>query len=68
MYKKTKTFYVCDYCGEEYPTETGAVMCEGNHIKIKKIESACYKVAKKLPEQIVIEFEDGETVAYSRHF
>ena len=66
MYTQTKTTYICQYCGEEYPTETGAIMCEGNHIKIKGIESACYKVAQKLPELITGEFEDGETVFYER--
>lgn len=62
----TKTFYACQYCDETYSTETDAIKCENNHAKIKGIESACYKIAQKLPEQITVEFEDGETVVYER--
>ena len=68
MYTQTKTTYICQYCGEEYPTETGAIKCENNHAKIKGIESACYKIAKKLPEQITVEFENGETEVYERRW
>ena len=62
--------YICEICGTEYKEEARAVECEKNHKKPKKI-AQCNYTAKSfdntgLPSSVLIKFDSGEEVKYSR--
>lgn len=62
--------YVCEICGTEYKEKLRATDCEKNHKKPKKIKSCKYNPKSSdntgLPSSVMIEFDDGTEVKFSR--
>ena len=62
--------YICEICGTEYKEKARATECEKNHKKPKKIDKCNYTPKSSdntgLPASVVIEFDSGEKVKYSR--
>lgn len=62
--------YQCEYCKTEYMDKNQCMECENNH-KIKpKIANMCYDSYNSdhsgYPIYFNVEFEDGETITYTR--
>lgn len=62
--------YICEICGTEYNERLKATDCEKNHKKPKKIESCRYNAKNAdntgLPSSIMVEFDNGQVVKFSR--
>lgn len=67
---KELKLFMCDVCGTKYNDKRTCQRCESTHIKPKKVLEAKYlpftQNAKGYPTRINIEFENGESVVYSR--
>ncbi|MFI3171741.1 MAG: hypothetical protein R3Y09_06720 [Clostridia bacterium] len=67
---KEKKLYTCEICYEDYNDKEKAIQCEKSHKKAKGISKCSYLSighnATGYPNKVVIEFEDGEKIVYSR--
>ena len=67
---KELKLFVCETCGTRYNDKRTCKECEDSHVKPKQISGARYVAFKNnkagYPCRILVEFEDGEILEYSR--
>ena len=67
---KQETLYRCEVCNTAFNDKDTCEKCERGHRIPKEITSCRYRPttinASGYPDRITVEFDDGETISYTR--
>ena len=58
--------YICTLCGTSFNSKLDANECRKSHRMIEGFKTTRWSKYEKYPQQIKVEFEDGNVVVYKR--